>query len=96
MSGAAHPRATQGLLRRPEGWAGAHVDTITLQESLALANNPRLQSVSWEGRAQEARALQAGLWPNPVLGTETEAPSTEEPIGDFVDASSGATSTQHN
>ena len=82
------PRATQGLLRRPEGWAGAPGDTITLQESLALAlaNNPRLQSFSWEVRAQEARALQAGLWPNPVLGTETEELSTEEPIDDFVDA----------
>ncbi|PSQ64748.1 MAG: hypothetical protein BRD25_03205, partial [Bacteroidetes bacterium QH_1_61_8] len=88
--------ARQGLLRRPEGWAGAHGDTVTLQESLALANNPRLQSVSWEGRAQEVRALQAGLWPNPILGTETEDLSPKEPIGDFVDASSGATSTQHN
>ena len=89
MSGAAHPCATQDLLRRPEGWAGAHGDTITLQESLALANNPRLQSVSWEERFQEARALQAGLWPNPVLGTETEDLLTNEPIGDFVDASAG-------
>jgi cobalt-zinc-cadmium efflux system outer membrane protein len=37
-------------------------------------------------RAQEARALQAGLWPNPVLGTETEDLSTEGPIGDFIDS----------
>ncbi|WP_198598593.1 TolC family protein [Salinibacter altiplanensis] len=82
------PSPTQGLLRRPDGWSEAPGDTITLQESLALAlaNNSRLQSFNWEVRAQEARALQAGLWPNPVLGTETEDLSTEEPIGDFVDS----------
>ncbi len=82
------PRATQDRLRRPDGWSEAPGDTITLQESLALAlaNNPRLQSFSWEVRAREAQALQAGLWPNPVLEMETEDLSTEGPIGDFTDS----------
>lgn len=75
-------------LRRPPEWSDAPGDTLTLQESLALAlaNNPRLQSFSWEVRAREAQALQAGLWLNPVLGTETEDLSTEGPIGDFIDS----------
>ncbi len=73
-------------VRRPPEWQNAPGDTLTLQESLALAlaNNSRLQSFSWEVRAREAQALQVGLWPNPSLGTETEDLSTEDPIGDFT------------
>ncbi|MCS3937261.1 cobalt-zinc-cadmium efflux system outer membrane protein [Salinibacter ruber] len=75
-------------VRRPPEWQNAPGDTLTLQEglALALANNPRLQSFSWEVRAREAQALQAGLWPNPVLGTETEDLSTNDPVGDFIDS----------
>ncbi|MFB6279595.1 MAG: TolC family protein, partial [Salinibacter sp.] len=82
------PGRTETRLRRPPEWSDAPGDTLTLPESLALAlaNNPRLQSFSWEVRAQEAQALQAGLWPNPVLGTETEDLSTNDPLGDFVDS----------
>ncbi|MCS4096994.1 cobalt-zinc-cadmium efflux system outer membrane protein [Salinibacter ruber] len=80
------PDRSKERLRRPSEWSEAPGDTVTLQESLALAlaNNPRLQSFSWEVRAREAQALQAGLWPNPSLGTETEDLSTEDPIGDFT------------
>ena len=82
------PDRPQEGLRRPPEWEEAPGDTLTLQESLALAlaNNPRLQSFSWEVRAREARALQVGLWPNPVLGTETEDLSTNDPVGDFIDS----------
>ena len=47
---------------------------ITLPEALALAleQSPELASSSWELRAREARALQAGLRPNPELGLEVE------------------------
>ncbi len=80
------PDRSKERLRRPSEWSEAPGDTVTLQESLALAlaNNSRLQSFSWEVRAREAQALQAGLWPNPSLGTETEDLSTEDPIGDFT------------
>ncbi len=86
-SGARRGRASADL-RRPDGWSNVPGDTITLQESLALAlaNNSRLQSFSWEVRAREAQALQSGLWPNPTLTGETEDLSTEGPIGDFVDS----------
>ena len=82
------PERIAARLRRPPAWSAAPGDTLTLQESLALAlaNNPRLQSFSWEVRAREAQALQAGRWPNPVLGTETEDVSTNDPLGDFVDS----------
>jgi cobalt-zinc-cadmium efflux system outer membrane protein len=47
---------------------------ITLPQalSLALMHNPELRAFSWEVRAAEARALQAGLWPNPELEAEVE------------------------
>lgn len=42
---------------------------ITLRRalSLALTNNPALAAFSWEVRAKEAGAIQAGLLPNPEL-----------------------------
>jgi len=47
---------------------------LTLREAFAatLLNNPTLASRSWEVRVREARALQAGLMPNPELGVELE------------------------
>ncbi len=81
-------RPRHSELRRPEGWDTAPGDTLTLQESLALAlaNNAHLQSFSWEVRAREAQALQTGLWPNPTITGETEDLSTEGPVDDFVDS----------
>ncbi len=48
--------------------------TLMLGEALALAleRNPDLAAFSWEVRAREARALQAGLPPNPELDVEVE------------------------
>lgn len=40
--------------------------------TLALMRNPELASFSWDVRLGEARALQAGLLPNPELGIEVE------------------------
>lgn len=47
---------------------------ITLPQalSLALRQNPALAAFSYEIRAAESRALQAGLYPNPELGVELE------------------------
>ena len=47
---------------------------LTLRQalSLALLNSPELAAFSWEVRAREAEALQAGLRPNPELGIEME------------------------
>lgn len=49
-------------------------ESVTLHEALALAlmHNPELAAFSYEIRAAEARALQAGLRPNPELGIEVE------------------------
>lgn len=51
------------------------VDALTLSQAAALAlmHNPRLEAVSWERRAAEARGLQASLHPNPELGVEIES-----------------------
>src|SRR5262245_55870264 len=48
--------------------------TISLRDALAAAllHNPELAAFSSEVRAREARALQAGLLPNPELDTEFE------------------------
>ncbi len=47
---------------------------VTLNDAIAqaLIQNPTLQSFGWEVRAAEARALQAGLWPNPRAGVVSE------------------------
>ena len=54
-------------LREPTG-------TLTLREALALTlmKNPELAVFSWNVRAQEARVLQAGLFPNPEFEFEME------------------------
>lgn len=46
--------------------------TLRTALSLALYNNPGLRAFSWEVRAREARALQAGLPPNPEISFEVE------------------------
>lgn len=48
--------------------------TLSLPRALgsALLHNPSLLVFSWEIRAREAEALQAGLRPNPELGAEFE------------------------
>lgn len=48
--------------------------TITLRDALtyALMHNPDLKAFSFEVRAAEARALQAGLLPNPEVEVEIE------------------------
>jgi len=47
---------------------------ITLREalSLALIRNPELRAFSWEVRARESQALQAGLPPNPEISFTLE------------------------
>jgi cobalt-zinc-cadmium efflux system outer membrane protein len=47
---------------------------LTLRDALvaALTNSPELAAYSWEARAKEAEALQAGVRPNPQLGAEIE------------------------
>ena len=47
---------------------------LTIRQALALTlmENPELKAFSFEIRAAEARALQAGLWPNPEVGVDIE------------------------
>ena len=49
-------------------------EVMTLPQALALAllQNPELAAFSFEIRAAEARALQAGLYPNPEIDVELE------------------------
>jgi cobalt-zinc-cadmium efflux system outer membrane protein len=49
-------------------------DSVSLREALGLAliRNPELRAFAHEMRAREARALQAGLWPNPGLTFELD------------------------
>ena len=47
---------------------------LTLREALSivLVRNPELRAFSWEVRARESMALQAGLPPNPEISFELE------------------------
>lgn len=66
------------LVPSPEG-------VLTLREALALAllHNPDLRAFGWEVRAREARTLQAGLPPNPELGTDLENFAGGGPVSGF-------------
>ncbi len=46
--------------------------TLSKALSLALMRNPTLRAYGWNVRAKEARALQAGLLPNPEILVEVE------------------------
>ena len=46
--------------------------TVPTALAAALLNSPALAAFSWEVRAREAHALQAGLRPNPEVGFEVE------------------------
>jgi len=62
------PVASERLrLQEPE-------DALSLRQALALSllQNPDLAAFSWESRAREADALQAGVLPNPELSIEAE------------------------
>jgi cobalt-zinc-cadmium efflux system outer membrane protein len=69
---APEPNASATLpAQRPGNKQSAIADnSLTLQQALAqtLTGNPDLAAFSEEVRAQEALALQAGLFPNPVFG----------------------------
>ncbi|MDD2600324.1 MAG: TolC family protein [Kiritimatiellae bacterium] len=61
--------------QKPELFTIDPGSNLTLQQALALAlmHNPELEAYSHEVRAAEARALQAGLPPNPELEFEMES-----------------------
>jgi cobalt-zinc-cadmium efflux system outer membrane protein len=80
---AAAPAATAGGPGVPHGTDGARSVSAPVDEGagdldlagavrLAVAGSPRLAAASREVREAEARALQAGLPPNPSLRVETE------------------------
>lgn len=60
---------------RPAGPAfAAPTDSVSLRDAvtLALLHSPELAAFAWETRAREARILQAGRPPNPVIGVLAE------------------------
>lgn len=67
LPGSASPDSQEAAAREPAG-------ELTLRTALGLAleRSPELQGFSWEIRARDARALQVGRLPNPLLHTEVE------------------------
>ena len=57
-----------------EGTSEEPTGEITLRQALAqaLMKNPELRAFSWEVRAREATALQAGLLNNPTIGADLQ------------------------
>ncbi len=66
----ANPPPAPPAQATPEELKGA----ITMRQALSsvLMRNPQLAVYSWETRAAESRALQAGLLPNPEIEAEVE------------------------
>lgn len=61
------PRSSGETFAEPQGAL-----SLPIALSAALRNSPRLAAFDWRVRADEARALQAGLLPNPKLAIEGE------------------------
>ncbi|MEK6777938.1 MAG: TolC family protein [bacterium] len=70
---------------RAESEAEEPTGIVTLEQavSLAILRNPELKAFSLEVRAQDARALQSGLFPNPEIGVEVENFGGEKELRDF-------------
>lgn len=75
-AGVAQPPSSADRTRPSASAAAAEepIGALSLSEALALglSRSPALAEFSWELRATEARALQAGLFPNPEIGLEVE------------------------
>lgn len=71
--------------RPPEELVFDGDSTLTFSDALAqaLLYNPDLRAFGWEVRAREARMLQAGLPPNPEIGTEVENFNGSGELGSF-------------
>lgn len=65
---------TAGESAEPTVAAAHPTGILTLQDavSAALVSSPRLAAFSWEVRSRDARAVQAGLLPNPQILVEVE------------------------
>ena len=63
----------------------AYKGDLNLHQALlmALQHNPELASSSWEVKAREAEAIQAGLRPNPDLDVEVEGFAGNGEFSDF-------------
>lgn len=57
--------------------------TLAAVEQLAIANNPTLIQAQAQVDGTLGKALQAGLWPNPVLGYQAEKIGSEGTPGEF-------------
>ncbi|MFZ5861357.1 MAG: TolC family protein [Nitrospirota bacterium] len=62
------------------------VGAITVRQAVALAlmRNPELQAFSWEARARDADAIQAGRLPNPVLTADLQDIGSSNASADTV------------
>lgn len=58
--------------------------TVRRAVVLALMRNPELQAVSWEVRARDAEALQAGRLPNPALTADLQDIGSSNPSAESV------------
>lgn len=58
-------------------------DTIALRDAIALTlmHSPELAAYAWETRAREARTVQAGRLPNPILSLQSEDIGASIPAG---------------
>lgn len=74
---------TSEVIPSPAGEAKAVAASLTLEylESLATANNPSLVEAEARVCAAEGRAVQAGLYPNPVAGYKADEIGNEGKAG---------------
>ena len=85
VASAEEEHTMESSTERAESKAEEPIGILTLKKALALAilRNTELKTFSLEVRAQDARALQAGLFPNPEIGVEVENFGGEKELRDF-------------
>lgn len=79
------PRDLQYLEQTPEPEAAPPLSLAALEAS-ALQNNPTLRQAQEHIRGQLGKAIEAGLWPNPVVGYVAEQIGVKGTAGEFQGA----------
>ncbi|MBI5116904.1 TolC family protein [Candidatus Poribacteria bacterium] len=76
-----HPHPLKPLQPPSQIESPSSEQTLSLEnlQQMALENNPTLVQAATDIRAAEGRRIQAGLYPNPIIGYEGEEISVDEP-----------------
>ncbi|WP_240761428.1 TolC family protein [Nitrosococcus wardiae] len=79
------PEQAAGRETRPDSSPRGHLEALSLREleMLARQHNPTLVQAEAQVKSEHAKALQAGLYPNPIMGYVGEQIGVKGTVGEF-------------